>query len=103
MPYTDTPPGEEFLFLKDVFEDAVAIRMNLGCPFRCDYCASHKLNGTFCTGDPGLTFNLVKELNKLYGIRNFAFLDDALLVKKREGILPFLNYVIDSETRSFNL
>lgn len=54
------------------------LRLSLGCPFDCAYCAQKKLGPQLTTKDPGRAFS---ELEGLYdkGIRRFAFYDDALL------------------------
>ncbi|MCX7793883.1 MAG: radical SAM protein [Thermodesulfovibrionales bacterium] len=64
-----------------------------GCPFKCTYCASGILHSRFIQKDPG---EVVKEILELYklGIRDFAFYDDALLVKGDEHIKPMLKEII---------
>ncbi|MGD2278969.1 MAG: radical SAM protein [Candidatus Omnitrophota bacterium] len=54
------------------------LRLSLGCPFNCSYCAQKKLSPVFMLKDKE---KAIKEITMLYGrgIRNFAFYDDALL------------------------
>lgn len=54
------------------------VRLSLGCPFDCAYCAQKKLNPEFFLKDAE---KAVGEFEFLYkrGIRKFAFYDDALL------------------------
>jgi radical SAM superfamily enzyme YgiQ (UPF0313 family) len=54
------------------------VRLSLGCPFDCAYCAQKKLGPDLMVKD---TEKAVRELGLLYakGIRKFAFYDDALL------------------------
>lgn len=54
------------------------VRLSLGCPFDCAYCAQKKLGPDFMVKDEE---KAVLELELLYakGIRKFAFYDDALL------------------------
>ncbi len=96
LPYSDLSLTEDFLFLKQELEDSAVIRINTGCPYTCDYCASKKLTGNFKQGNPELTFNNVYQINKKFGNINFAFLDDALLFNKEKGIMLFLEKIIES-------
>ncbi|MGB2600651.1 MAG: radical SAM protein [Candidatus Omnitrophota bacterium] len=57
------------------------LRISLGCPFDCAYCAQKKLGPGFILKDEEKAIN---EIESLYekGIKNFAFYDDALLFKR---------------------
>lgn len=96
LPYTGLALKEEFLLCKKELYDSAVIRINSGCSFSCDYCASNKLTGDFSEGDPELAYNTVYEIHKRAGTVNFAFLDDALLFKKEKILLPFLEKIISS-------
>jgi hypothetical protein len=54
------------------------LRISLGCPFDCAYCAQKQLGPGFILKDEE---KAIEELKMLYGkgIKNFAFYDDALL------------------------
>lgn len=54
------------------------LRLSIGCPFDCAYCAQKRLGPAFMVKD---IEKAVTELKDLYarGIKNFAFYDDALL------------------------
>jgi hypothetical protein len=69
---------------------AAPLRLNRGCPYRCSYCASSLLEPNWSAGDAEDAFEHVRELYGKYGVRNFAFYDDALLVEKERVLLPFL-------------
>ncbi|MDN5338071.1 MAG: hypothetical protein PWQ20_1141 [Thermotogaceae bacterium] len=56
---------------------------SLGCPFRCSYCASWKLQPDFKTNDPVETVKYIEEL-ALKGIMDIVFFDDAILVAKEK-------------------
>jgi len=71
------------------------LRLNSGCPFRCDYCASHRISPRFEPGDPDALFRELQDVFSL-GTRNFAFYDDALLVRREELLFPFLERVIEA-------
>ncbi len=53
-----------------------------GCPFSCDYCASSYISETFRRRSVDSVFREIEYWHKAYGVRNFAFYDDALLVDK---------------------
>jgi radical SAM superfamily enzyme YgiQ (UPF0313 family) len=96
LPVPPGQPDEDVLILPEVFSDAAVIRLNRGCPFRCDYCASHALTGGFHRGDPVRLFELVERIHESLKTRVFAFYDDALLVDKEEALYPFLDRIAKS-------
>ncbi len=73
--------------------DFAPLRTSTGCPFRCTYCASGVFYNKFIQRDPD---DVIKEIIELYnhGIRDFAFYDDALLVRSNEHIKPVLKEII---------
>ena len=74
--------------------DYVCISTSRGCPFRCLYCATSFLSGGFVRTDP---IDVVKEIEywtTQHGVRNYAFYDDALLVKPEDFIVPMLKETI---------
>ncbi|MFW6147825.1 MAG: B12-binding domain-containing radical SAM protein [Thermodesulfobacteriota bacterium] len=74
--------------------DYVCISGSLGCPFHCAYCASPYLNPSYVKRDPhGLTEEVLYWLEK-YGVKDFAFYDDALLVDAENHICIFLEEVV---------
>jgi radical SAM superfamily enzyme YgiQ (UPF0313 family) len=91
-----SPPGEypDFpLSASPVWKDAGVLRLNKGCPLRCDYCASRVFFPRFETGNPRAALEALHAFTRA-GIGSFAFYDDALLVNKEEVFLPFLEGVI---------
>ncbi len=83
------------LHVPGVFRDAEVLRLNAGCPFRCDYCASHRITPNFEPGDPDSLFRALRDSVTL-GTLNFAFYDDALLVRREDILFPFLDRVIET-------
>ena len=59
--------------------DSVCLLTAQGCPYRCKYCASHVLNPKRILREPGEVLEEILYWHKDYGIRDFAFYDDALL------------------------
>jgi len=92
-PMPDLLPGP--LFSAECWGDAGVLRLNEGCPYRCEYCASAKITERFIPGDPEKGFEDLRSLSAM-GIRNFAFYDDALLVNKEKILVPFLEKIIRS-------
>lgn len=85
------PPVE-----KDLWGDAGVIQLNRGCPFSCSYCASTLLCPRFHPGNAEAAFEYLTRLYRL-GITNIGFYDDALLVRKEQVLVPFLERVIEEE------
>jgi radical SAM superfamily enzyme YgiQ (UPF0313 family) len=75
-------------------KDQVPILTSKGCPYRCTYCASHILNNGFRKRDPIKVVDEIEYWNKQYGITNFSFYDDALLVDSDERAVPMLKEII---------
>ncbi|MGL1863402.1 MAG: radical SAM protein [Pseudodesulfovibrio sp.] len=63
-----------------------------GCPFTCDYCASHALYPDFTQGTPN---TIIEAIQSEYdrGVRDFAFYDDALLVNPKRWLWPVLGTI----------
>lgn len=65
------------------------ILSSTGCVFSCNYCAGHRL-AAFRQFNPGQVAGTVDYLYRSFGVRNFAFYDDALLVRAESHIDPIL-------------
>jgi len=74
--------------------DHVPIMTSRGCPFNCSYCASHLLNDGFKTRDPIRVVDEIEFWNRKFGIVNFPFYDDALLVDRERHVIPILEEVL---------
>ena len=82
---------------KEVWADAGVVRLNAGCPYRCTYCASKIIEPHFQAGDYRMVWDQIWAMYRRFGTLNFAFYDDALLVRKEELLLPLLEEIIRSK------
>ena len=74
--------------------DYVCLSTSTGCPFRCRYCASHFLNPKFSQRDPYHVLDEILYWHKYYGVKDFAFYDDALLLNSNTHVRVFLEELI---------
>lgn len=71
-----------------------------GCPFNCHYCAAKQVNGGVQKVRFRSVENIYSEMLDKYerfGIRDFAFYADFLLLKYQENLVPLLRKIIDSK------
>ena len=61
--------------------DYVCLLTSRGCPYRCHYCASHFLDPEQIRRDPDDVLDEIHFWHRNYGVSDFAFYDDALLVE----------------------
>jgi radical SAM superfamily enzyme YgiQ (UPF0313 family) len=73
--------------------EQVPLTTSRGCPYQCSYCASHILNDKFCRRNPLKVADEIEYWQKEFGVKNFAFYDDALLVNPAEMIIILLKEV----------
>lgn len=73
------------------------IMTSRGCPFACEYCAASFLEPTLRRRSPDNVFKEIQHWHREYGIKNFAFYDDALLVKGNSHAFPLFEQLIDSK------
>ncbi|MBW2216048.1 MAG: radical SAM protein [Deltaproteobacteria bacterium] len=75
----DTIPYPAFDLLSRI--DYICLLTSRGCPYRCQYCASHFLDPDVIRRDPDEILAEIHFWHRDYGVRDFAFYDDALLVE----------------------
>ena len=71
----------------------VCLMTSTGCPYRCHYCASHFLFPEFVQRDPEEILEEILYWHNKWGIRDFAFYDDALLVSSDKHTAVFLERI----------
>jgi hypothetical protein len=71
-------PYPSFDLLRGI--DYVCIQTSSGCPFRCRYCASPFLDPHLSRRDPLQVLEEIHYWQTQWGVKDFAFYDDALLV-----------------------
>lgn len=72
----------------------VCLLTSTGCPFRCPYCATHLLNPRMSRRDPAEVLEEIIYWHRDFGIRDFAFYDDALLVSSDTHLAVLLDDII---------
>ncbi|MBW1916308.1 MAG: cobalamin-dependent protein [Deltaproteobacteria bacterium] len=72
----------------------VCITTSTGCPYNCKYCASRFLNPVLYRRKPDQIVDEIRYWHSDYGIRDFAFYDDALLVDSGRHMDIILNELI---------
>jgi radical SAM superfamily enzyme YgiQ (UPF0313 family) len=85
-------PYPAFYMLRKI--DYVCLLTSTGCPYRCQYCASQFLNPTFYQRDPHQVLEEIFFWHRNFGVENFAFYDDALMLQAHKHIAVLLEKVI---------
>ncbi len=75
----------------------VPLLTSRGCPFSCDYCASGLLEPMMRRRDPRAVFEEISYWHNFYGVRDFAFYDDALLVDAENHADVLFSMIRDSD------
>lgn len=87
----DALPYPAFDLLNHI--DQVPIITSLGCPYRCSYCSSHLFYKEYLRRDPAHVANEISYWQRNFGVTDFSFYDDALLVDPERMIIPLLQEV----------
>ena len=87
----DTLPYPAFDLIAKI--EQVPLATSRGCPYSCSYCASHIFNDKFRRRDPLKVVDEIEYWLMNFGVKNFTFYDDALLVDPSEMIIPLLKEV----------
>ncbi len=73
--------------------DQIPIITSLGCPYRCSYCSSHIFYPKYLRRDPMKVADEIEHWQKNFGVMDFSFYDDALLVDPDGMIIPLLKEI----------
>lgn len=87
----DSYPYPAFDILPGV--NQVSVITSRGCPFRCTYCASHRLNPVFRRRNPEGVAEEIAFWNRTLGVRDFSFYDDAFLFNPEEMAVPLMREI----------
>lgn len=88
----DDLPYPAFDLMPDL--DYVCILTSRGCPFSCTYCASRIVYKEFRRRDPVCVADEIEFWKERYGVKEFAFYDDALMVEPEKNIVVILEEVL---------
>ena len=93
------PSGEPYSHEYPIFDlqnkiSYVVIMTSYGCPFNCPYCASKKLYPKFKTRNPEEVFKEILFWYTKYGVKDFAFYDDALLFNFESHLAVILEKIL---------
>jgi radical SAM superfamily enzyme YgiQ (UPF0313 family) len=76
--------------------DYLVVMSSRGCPFRCTFCATYKIDESFSQRQPEkVTEEIVTQSRKL-NVRDVAFYDDALLLQPDLRIKPILRGILEN-------
>jgi len=67
-----------------------------GCPFDCSFCGQKQIAMKYTRRSPENVVREIVDQYRHYKIRDFAFYDDALFIKKNDHIKPILRELIGS-------
>ena len=74
----------------------VPLLTSKGCPFSCKYCASHFLNPIRMVRSSESVVEEIKYWHERFGVEDFVFYDDALLVDAEKHAIPIFEGIINS-------
>ncbi|MBN2881471.1 radical SAM protein [Candidatus Woesearchaeota archaeon] len=89
------------LSLLDVPYDYDVLQFSRGCPNRCTYCASSIIADKYITRDYIDIVDEIESKSKQYGIRNFRFIDENILINFKNGFGKVLDEIKKRELNIF--
>ncbi len=76
--------------------DYLVVMTSRGCPFRCTFCATYKVDSSFTQRQPEHVVREILTQTQHLGVQDVAFYDDALLMQAEQRIKPILREIIAS-------
>ncbi len=64
-----------------------------GCPFRCTFCATYKIDAAFSQRKPDFVVDEILTQSRKMGVQDVGFYDDALLMQSKLRIKPILQEI----------
>ena len=103
-PVDSTPPKTLDDFPPPAFDlyprlDYLVVMSSRGCPFHCTFCATDKISGAFTQRKPDRVVEEILRQTRNLKVRDVAFYDDALLLNKKNRIIPILQQIIAEKPR----
>jgi radical SAM superfamily enzyme YgiQ (UPF0313 family) len=94
-PVDEHPPKNLDEFPTPLYElyhkvDYLPILTSRGCPYHCTFCATDKISGQYAQRSPEKVTEEILEGMQYFKVRDIAFYDDALLLNKKQRIIPLL-------------
>jgi len=79
--------------------DSVCLATSKGCPYRCVYCASSRLQGSFSQRTPVDVVEEIRHWVERSHVTDIAFYDDALLINASRHFVPILQGILERGIR----
>jgi radical SAM superfamily enzyme YgiQ (UPF0313 family) len=76
--------------------DYLPVMTSRGCPYQCTFCATDKVSGPYAQRDPEAVYEEIRSNVRKYIVRDLVFYDDALLLNRKNRIVPLLEKVVKS-------
>jgi radical SAM superfamily enzyme YgiQ (UPF0313 family) len=81
--------------------DYICIATSKGCPYRCTYCASSSLSGSYVRRDSLQVVEEIEHWTTQYQVNNIVFYDDALLIEPSKHFVPIIKEIIKRGIRCY--
>jgi radical SAM superfamily enzyme YgiQ (UPF0313 family) len=78
--------------------DYYIIMSSRGCPFRCTFCATYKVDGLYTQRAPENVVSEILTQTEKLAVRDVAFYDDVLLLHSERRIKPILLALLDAKS-----
>ena len=76
--------------------DYLIVMTSRGCPFRCTFCATYKIDSRFSQRQPEAVVEEILTQSRRFHVRDVAFYDDALLLQPEKRIKPILYRLLEA-------